>query len=205
MKDQSEIRFASPDNSLLSRETQAVTINELKSADVQGIIDNMLNVAHGEQGNPERPTMVGLAAPQLGIDKRIIIVGIDADGTGGEPEFEAYINPEIVFFSKDKNDNREGCYSTSRVAGVVERSSTVEIQALNRFGQSIHETFTGFVARIFQHEIDHLNGIRFPDRITDDNKLFWVEDEEFGSFRENWQNWPNKCPRSKWESIKQSL
>jgi len=162
----------------------------------------MLDLAQGEQGNPARRTMVGLAAPQLGISKRIIVIGIDADGMGKNPDFKVYVNPQVTRRSSEINIDREGCYSTGRVCGIVERANSVTITAFDRFGNSVTETHDGFVARIFQHEIDHLDGLRFPDRITKTDDLLWVELKDFGDFRDRWQDWPHKCSREKWEAIK---
>ena len=146
--------------------------------------------------------MVGLAAPQLGISKRIIVIGIDADGMGKNPDFKVYVNPHVTRRSAEINIDREGCYSTGRVCGIVERADSINITALDRFGNAVAETHDGFVARIFQHEVDHLDGLRFPDRITKADDLLWVEPADFGEFREHWQDWPAKCSRDKWEAIK---
>ena len=197
-----ELNMVPPSSDILNRSVQPVLESEIETDDIQAIIDGMLDVARGEQGNPQRPTMVGLAAPQLGIDKRIVVIGIDAVGMGEEPEFKAFINPEIVSLSPETNLFREGCYSTSRVCGIVERADRAEVRAFDRNGNAVLETFTGFQARILQHEVDHLDGIRFPDRITDDERLFWVEESDFGDFREHWQDWPHTVSRADWEAIK---
>lgn len=72
----------------------------------------------------------------------------------------------------------------------------------NRDGILIREELEGFPAVIAQHEIDHLDGIRFPDRITDDSSLHWVEDGQYGEYRKGWRDWIIKCPRSRWEDMK---
>ncbi len=199
------LRLISPDSQLLNEASVRIAPADVQSIGMQSIIDAMLAIAKGEQGNPDRPTLVGLAAPQVGVNKRIIIVGVNADGLGGAIDFWVYINPEIVDASQTTNFDREGCYSTDRVCGIVERADQITIKALDRAGMPVNETYSGFPARIFQHEIDHLNGIRFPDRITDDQKLLWVEPENFGDFREQWASWSHKCPRSKWLAIKSGV
>ena len=115
---------------------------------------------------------------------------------------EEYINPVIVEISNEKEEGREGCFSTSRVCGIVERAKKVKIRAYDRSGKIVEYDLEGLPARVAQHEIDHLDGIRFPDRIPDDSKLHWVEEEEFGEYRKQWQNWPVNCPREKWGAIK---
>ena len=146
--------------------------------------------------------MVGLAAPQLGISKRIIIVDVASTGMGGTPDLRAYINPKIVERSDQTEQGREGCFSTGNVCGIVERSSNIGIEALDRDGNPLSENWDSFTARIFQHEIDHLDGIRFPERIKDDTKLHWVEPEQFGEYRVHWADWAELCPRATWEAVK---
>ena len=162
----------------------------------------MFRVTYGRQGDAQYPTLVGLAAPQIGILKRIVIIGLNATGGGEQPELKVFINPVIIEESKEKEDGREGCFSTDRVCGIVERSKKVTVKAYDKEGNLITQVFEGFPARVAQHEIDHLDGIRFPDRIIDDSKLHWVEEEEYGEYRKHWATWEIKCPRSKWESIK---
>lgn len=194
--------FVSPNNKLLNAVSQEVPADDIGSDEVQDLINAMFKVAYGEQGNKERKTMVGLAAPQIGISKRIIIAGINAVGQGEQPELKAFINPVIVRRSDETEEGREGCYSTDKVCGIVERSKSVTVEAYDRDGNQITETYEGFPARVLQHEIDHLDGIRFPDRITDDTRLHWVEPERFGEYRQRWSEWETQCSREKWEAIK---
>jgi peptide deformylase len=165
----------------------------------------MFKVAYGRQGDAKYPTLVGLAAPQIGISQRIVIIGMDAVGAGEQPELKAFINPEVIETSEEKEDGREGCFSTDRVCGIVERAKKVKLKAYDRDGHQVIHTFEGFPARIVQHEVDHLDGIRFPDRIRDDAKLHWVKEEEFGEYRVHWLDWDVLCPREKWEDIKAGL
>lgn len=196
------LQLAPPSSEVLNQVALSIAPGEIDSDEFQALVDGMFDVAQGEQGNPARRTMVGLAAPQLGINKRIIVIGIDADSMGKTPEFKVYVNPRITRRSSKTNKDREGCYSTGRVCGIVERADSITIAALDRFGNPMAETHEGFVARIIQHEVDHLDGLRFPDRITNSDDLLWVELKDFGEFREHWQDWPNKCNRENWEAIK---
>lgn len=102
---------------------------------------------------------IGLAASQVGILKRIIIV---------ESEDEPYIflNPEILEKSKKQEIMEEGCLSFPGLFLKIKRPKEVEIKALNLNGQKIKMKVDGLMARIFQHEIDHLNGILFIDRLS---------------------------------------
>ena len=191
-----------PSSGVLSQVAQPISPEQILSYEVQRLVDRMYRVAYGRQGDAKYPTLVGLAAPQIGISKRIVIIGINEVGGGEQPELREFINPEIIEFSTETEDGREGCFSTSKVCGIVERAKKVTLKAFDRQGNEITETFEGFPARVAQHEVDHLNGIRFPEIIADDSKLHWVEEDEFGEYRMHWQEWSVMCPREKWESIK---
>ena len=191
-----------PSSEVLRQIAEPINPEEILSPEVQQLVDRMYRVAYGRQGDAKYPTLVGLAAPQIGISKRIVIIGINAVGGGEQPELREFINPKIIDFSTDTEDGREGCFSTSRVCGIVERAKKVRLKAFDRKGNEVIETFEGFPARVAQHEVDHLDGIRFPERITDDSKLHGVEEDEFGEYRLHWQEWQVMCPRGKWESIK---
>lgn len=191
-----------PSSKVLTQKALVIPVNTITKPAIQEIIDRMYRVAYGRQGDADFPTLVGLAAPQIGILKRIVIIGINAVGGGEQPTLREFINPVIFERSKSTEIGREGCFSTSRVCGIVERAKWVRVKAYDRFGNEFTIKLSGFPARVAQHEIDHLSGIRFPDRITDDSRLHWVEENEFGDYRKNWQHWQVNCPRNKWEAIK---
>ena len=95
----------------------------------------------------------------------------------------------------------EGCYSTGNVKGIVRRPRTIKIRALNREAKEITETHSGYVARIFQHEIDHLNGVRFPERICDRDYVHIVQPNEMVKYRDNegWRTWGNTVKLNIWK------
>jgi len=191
-----------PDSPILNQIAAAVPADAIKTAPVQELINKMFRIAHGRQGDASRPTLVGLAAPQIGVSQRIVIIGVDAIGNGEPPTLEVFINPVITSRSDETEDGREGCFSTGKVCGIVSRAARVTVHAYDREGRAVERTLEGFPARVAQHEIDHLDGIRFPDRITDDHKLHWVEPAEFGEYRIHWRDWPQHCDRTTWERIK---
>lgn len=193
---------APPDSEVLNLIAEEIKLEEILEPETQALVDKLFRVAYGRQGDAKYPTLVGLAAPQIGVSKRVVIIGINAVGGGEQPDLKEFINPKIIEISDDLEEGREGCFSTSRVCGIVERAKKVKVRAYDRHGELFEHEFEGFPARVAQHEIDHLDGIRFPDRITDDKNLHWVEESEFGDYRENWHNWSVNCPREKWESIK---
>lgn len=199
--------FVAPNDPILSKIAEKIEENEIGSASFDKTIDDLLSTAYGQQKDRKKPVLVGLAAPQVGISKRIILVDTGADGHGGVSNLQVFINPEIVFFSNEKEEWYEGCYSTDRVCGIVKRPIKIKLHALNLNGKSIEQEYTGYTARIFQHEIDHLNGKEFITHITDDSNLHWVEEDEFPKYRDNeaWRNWDKKCERSTWLKIKELL
>ena len=198
-------KFVPPHSSILIRRAEPVEVEEIESSETRGHIEEMLRVAYGEQRDESKPILIGLAAPQIGIAKRIILVDLLADGTLlKRGNLQAYINPEITWCSIDENEWYEGCFSTSHVCGIVSRPTRIRLEAFKPSGELIRAEHSGYTARIFQHEIDHLDGRVFVSRIIDDDKIHWVEKEEIPKYRKNyaWRNWPYKCSRERWEKIK---
>ncbi len=103
---------------------------------------------------------VGLASPQVGRNERIIVVT-------KKGEAQVYINPEITKQSDATAVDEEGCLSVPGVWGLVERKKKVTVQALDRHGRRVTLECKGLEAVIFQHEIDHLNGVLFIDKVTE--------------------------------------
>ena len=195
-------KFLKPNDPLLIRVAKEVVSSDIFSSQTKKDVDEMFLVARGEQG--EKKTLVGLAAPQIGISKRMVLVDVAADGKGKVGDLRLYINPEIIWRSESEGEWYEGCFSTEQVCGIVSRPDKIKVRALNLEGEQIEEEHSGYTARIFQHEIDHLNGKEFTSHITDDDKLHWVEKDEFPEYRnkEAWRKWPHKCSREKWDRIK---
>ncbi|KKQ73712.1 MAG: Peptide deformylase 1 [Candidatus Woesebacteria bacterium GW2011_GWB1_38_5b] len=196
--------FAAPNDPVLVKTAEKIPVKAIASFKTKKIIEKMLAFAYPEQSDRKRPVLVGLAAPQVKLSKRIILVDVKADGYGKVGDLRVYINPEITWKSKEQTEWYEGCFSTDRVCGIVSRPTKVKVKAYNPEGKVVTETHEGYVARIFQHEIDHLNGKEFVGHITDDEKLHWVEDGQFPEYRdkEAWRSWPVKCPRERWEKTK---
>jgi peptide deformylase len=116
---------------------------------LQRLLDDMAETMYAANG-------IGLAAPQVGLSKRIIVV--DA-GQG----LHALINPEIISASGSVTD-REGCLSVPGIWGEVKRAAEIKVRALNRDGKTIEIEASQLFARVLQHEIDHLDDILFVDR-----------------------------------------
>jgi peptide deformylase len=129
--------------------------------DLQKLIDDMIETLHEAPG-------VGLAAPQVGISERLIVVeyAMDDEIEDSPKKLYVMINPEIKECSSEVVMGIEGCLSIPGLHGEVERAAAVTVKGLTRYGQPIKVKAQDWLARIFQHEIDHLDGVVFTDRAT---------------------------------------
>ena len=144
---------------VLRRKARAVTKFD---KGLQTVIEDMLETMRQAPG-------VGLAAPQIGLSERIIVVEYfereeDEEQEDAPKKVWAVLNPEIVKSSEEKVMGVEGCLSIPGLVGEVERHAAIQVKGLNRHGKPLKIKAEGWLARIFQHEIDHLNGVLFPDR-----------------------------------------
>lgn len=105
---------------------------------------------------------IGLAAPQIGLSERLIVVDVKEEGATPM----ALLNPVVVEFGEGKERVEEGCLSIPGVAASVERPITCVVEATDAQGQSVRLEADGMLARCLQHEIDHLDGVLFIDRIS---------------------------------------
>ncbi len=125
---------------------------------VLDLVKDMLDTLQDEGG-------VGLAAPQIGITKRIIIVRF-------EDKVETYVNPELEALDGDLIEGDEGCLSIYSIQGFqVKRSPRIKVKALNIKGELLEFIAEDMLARILQHEVDHLNGILFIDHLDADSRM----------------------------------
>jgi peptide deformylase len=133
---------------------KAARVDEI-SEKTRELIRNMFETMYAEEG-------VGLAAPQVGVSERIIVVDPQQDDL---PAF-ALINPEIVELSKETEKGEEGCLSIPGLRDVVERPYRVVVKGTSESGEARQLELDGLAARIIQHEVDHLDGILFFDRLS---------------------------------------
>ncbi len=137
--------------------------------DLQSLIDDMLETMREAPG-------VGLAAPQVNVPERVIVVEFgDEDDEDAPLQLYTLANPEIVRESEERVIGTEGCLSIPGFVGDVLRATEVTVKAQNRRGQPTKIKAKGWLARIFQHEIDHLNGILFVDKAE---RVYRPEPEE---------------------------
>ena len=131
---------------------------EVFDAELASLVQDMFETMYHAEG-------VGLAAPQIGISRRILVADVRTRDDSQTAQM-ALINPKIVRFSDDTERETEGCLSIPGVDELVERSFTVEVRAQSVEGKPVHIEVHGLLARCLQHEIDHLDGILFIDRIS---------------------------------------
>jgi peptide deformylase len=142
---------------------KAHTVNKFDK-DLYALLDDMVETMRDAPG-------VGLAAPQIGLAERIIVIEYyerpeDEEVEEAPKKVWAVINPEIVKASEEMLMGVEGCLSIPGLVGEVERHAEVQVKGLNRHGKPMKVKAKGWLARIFQHEIDHLNGVLFTERAT---------------------------------------
>lgn len=157
-------------NPLLRRRSQFV--ENIKDDRLQQLIDNLIFTVQQANG-------VGIAAPQVARGDRLFVVASRPNLRYPQaPQMEptAMINPRIITSSTETVKDWEGCLSIPGIRGLVPRSRSIEIEYTSRDGQLHQQELTDFVARIFQHEQDHLDGIVFLDRVESTQELM-TEDE----------------------------
>ncbi|MBI2048312.1 MAG: peptide deformylase [Parcubacteria group bacterium] len=157
-------------DSVLAKRAAEVPLEKIESSDIKNIIARMKVALAGEALG------VAIAAPQIGESLRIFVVGgkvfSQIKKTKDEPD-RAYINPEILKLSRRRKDMHEGCLSVrsekpdTLVWGTVPRSEKIKIRAYDESGKLAEHSASGFLAQIFQHEIDHLEGILYTSKATD--------------------------------------
>lgn len=150
----------------------AKSITEARRTSLQPLMDQLIQTAQQANG-------VGIAAPQVGISERLFIVASrPTPRYSHAPVMEptVMINPQIVSHSAERVKDWEGCLSVPGVRGLVPRYQAIAVEYTDRYGQHQHQELTDFVARIFQHELDHLNGILFIDRVESTQDLISEQD-----------------------------
>jgi peptide deformylase len=145
----------------------AQPIDNILCSKVQQLIDDMMQTVKNAGG-------VGIAAPQIHQNKRLFIMCSNPNErypTAPEMPPTAMINPKIISYGKEQEKSWEGCLSVLSLRGFVPRYTQIEISYFDRNGQKVYANYTDFLARVFQHELDHLDGITFVDRVISTKDL----------------------------------
>lgn len=151
-----------PDEVLRRKAKKVTTIDRA----TQRLIDDMVETMHAASG-------VGLAAPQVGVSRRVIVLQMPAEDEK-KPELIVMVNPELVKGSEE-GEVQEACLSVPGYLGQIKRFATVTVKGLDRRGRPIRVRATGLMAQVLQHELDHLDGKLYIDRIESPENLRRVE------------------------------
>ncbi len=141
--------------------SETVTREEL--IDLNDLIQDMLDTMEDANG-------AGLAAPQIGVMKRVVVYGVDVNPRYPDAQpipLTILVNPEIEPLTGEIEHDWEGCLSVPGMRGLVPRHNRIRYSALNPQGEQISAEAEGFHARVIQHECDHLDGVLYPMRIED--------------------------------------
>jgi peptide deformylase len=161
-------------NENLRKRSKKVAVIDQKILDLAG---HMEQVTLEWEDSREHEVGVALASVQVDQLIRLVIVRNDFDNKN-DRSFQVFINPEITKFEGEIVEDFEGCLSIKDIYGKVPRYSKVRVKALNLKGQEIRVKAEGFLARVFQHEIDHTNGIVFIDHIKKKKDAFYLLTKE---------------------------
>jgi peptide deformylase len=152
---------------------KAAWVDNIQDEQIQKLIDDLIDTVGKANG-------VGIAAPQVAESYRLFIVASRPNPRyPNAPEMEptAMINPRITAHSTEVVKGWEGCLSVPGIRGLVPRYQSIEVEYTDRYGNLQKQELTDFVARIFQHEYDHLDGIVFVDRL--ENTLDMITEQEY--------------------------
>jgi len=172
------LKIAKLGNPILRKVAVPVDPRDIKSAELQRLIDEMFETMFDEPG-------IGLAAPQVSRSIQLVVMG--CEGEGGFPETVLF-NPSILYYGPQQVENWEGCLSVDGLRGKVTRPSLVRVKGLDRDGKPLDFEATGLYAVCIQHEMDHLIGKVFLDRMTDLSTLTQLHE-----FSQYWQKEPTNA------------
>lgn len=149
----------------------AQPVADIRAAEIKAIVADMYETMHAANG-------VGLAAPQIGVDLRLMIFGFDRNPRYPDAEpvpVTTLFNPWLDMLTEEIEQGWEGCLSVPGMRGLVPRATHIRYGGTLDDGSTLEREAHGFHARVFQHEFDHLNGVLYPQRITDLTKFGFIE------------------------------
>jgi peptide deformylase len=157
-----------PNPHLRQRSTKVAFV----TPEIERLVQDMQDATIDWEQSREHEVGVALAAVQIDRLRRVVVIRNNFDNRE-DHSFTVFINPEITKFEGEIKKDYEGCLSVRNVYGLVPRYEKVRVKALGLNGKEFRVTAEGFLARIFQHEIDHTNGKLFVDHIRDDDKVWY--------------------------------
>lgn len=161
-------------NPILRKKTAQVSKDFLKSDEFGQLMSDMFDSMKHYGG-------IGIAAPQIGEDRQIAIIELMGFNRYGEEvnlPLTVFINPEIEFLTSEEQGFWEGCLSVPGLRGFVERPKKVKVKYWDEKGESQELVAEGFLATVLQHELDHLQGVLYVDRVRDPKLLSYQEEFE---------------------------
>jgi peptide deformylase len=167
------LKVARMGHPVLRAKARPLQAAEIRSPEVQRLIDDMFDTMHEYQG-------VGLAAPQVHVSARVFVAGMSPD-PDEEPDPDqvpemALINPEISIVGRETVEDWEGCLSIPDIRGRVPRARQILVKAYDRTGKRVEIKASNFMARVIQHETDHLDGVLFFDRMKSFETLAFLDE-----------------------------
>jgi len=151
---------------------RAKPVEQFGTPELRQLVRDMVETMESKNG-------AGLAAPQIGVSQRIVIFGVEHNPRYPDAEpvpFTVLVNPKIVMLTREIEEDWEGCLSVPGMRGVEPRYTKLRYSGFDAEGNPIEREATGFHARVVQHECDHLDGILYPQRMTDLSKLGFIEE-----------------------------
>jgi len=151
---------------------RAKPVEQFGTPELRALLQDMQDTMAHKNG-------AGLAAPQIGVSQRIVIFGVDHNPRYPDAEavpFTVLVNPKITMLTRDVEEDWEGCLSVPGMRGVVPRYTKLRYSGFDIEGNPIERVAEGFHARVVQHECDHLDGILYPQRMTDLSRFGFIEE-----------------------------
>ena len=151
---------------------KAKPVEAFGTPELRALLEDMKETMAAKNG-------AGLAAPQIGVSQRIVIFGVDHNPRYPDAEevpFTVLVNPKLVMLTREVEEDWEGCLSVPGMRGVVPRYTKLRYTGFDIEGNPIERVAEGFHARVVQHECDHLDGILYPQRMTDMSRFGFNEE-----------------------------
>jgi peptide deformylase len=151
---------------------KAKPVEKFGTPELRALLEDMKETMAAKNG-------AGLAAPQIGVGQRVVIFGVDKNPRYPDAEevpFTVLVNPKLVMLTREVEEDWEGCLSVPGMRGVVPRYTKLRYSGFDIEGNPIERVAEGFHARVVQHECDHLDGILYPQRMTDLSKFGFNEE-----------------------------
>ena len=151
---------------------RAVPVEKFATPELRALLQDMQETMAARTG-------AGLAAPQIGVGQRVVIFGVEKNERYPDAEpvpFTVLVNPKIVILTREVEEEWEGCLSVPGMRGMVPRYTKLRYSGFDIEGNPFERVAEGFHARVVQHECDHLDGILYPQRMTDMSRFGFNEE-----------------------------